>query len=83
MEPGGETSCSTPDVRLTWANRTLGNLPETPEGPRLTLTQALSKLGAFDYVVSVLGAAEPQRDQAPVRQVGVHLDLTGGFSQVG
>lgn len=48
-----------PAVRLTWANRTLGNLPPEPTGPRLTLAQALSKLGAFDHVVTVLGAAEP------------------------
>jgi glutamyl-tRNA reductase len=46
-------------VRLNWANRTLDRIPEEPACPRLPLEQALARLGAYDVVVSVLGAAEP------------------------
>ena len=48
-----------PELRLAWANRSMEKLPETPECPRLPLAEALARLGAFDQVVTVLGAAEP------------------------
>jgi glutamyl-tRNA reductase len=46
-------------IELSWANRTLGNLPESPPCRRLTLENALGRLGEFDQVVTVVGATAP------------------------
>ncbi|MEW6743550.1 MAG: NAD(P)-dependent oxidoreductase [Planctomycetota bacterium] len=48
-----------PELRLTWANRTLERIPDHPKSQRLLLDRALEMLGRFDQVVSVVGAAQP------------------------
>jgi glutamyl-tRNA reductase len=42
-----------------WANRTVANIPATPECERTTLDDARERLGEVDVVVSVVGSGRP------------------------
>lgn len=48
-----------PEIQLTWANRTVENIPDTPACGHLLLSDALGRLSEFDQVITVLGASAP------------------------
>lgn len=47
------------ELRLSWGNRSPDRIPTEPACEHLSLEDALGRLGAFDQVIAVLGAARP------------------------
>jgi glutamyl-tRNA reductase len=54
-----ERLAAVPGLELSWGNRSAERMPAQPAVPRVALDEALADLGAYDQVVTVLGAAEP------------------------